>query len=154
MPPEIDIIWPNIQSMQALKSGSQDLTLSEEVEPLGLIVKTKLQSFWWFLGDHTLSFSVVGENDKNVDHFTYLSSDIHNGISGESEVLKGCVWAGAVMNSLGKCTWVLSISEQEDKGFFRPLVLPVLLYSCELGQCLVPWEAAWIPLVPGCFVGL
>ena len=74
-----------------------------------------------------------GENLEVTQTFTYLGSVIHSFTSWELEVIRRLGRAWSAMNSLDEGVWRSRyLCKRTKVRVFRSLVLPVLLYSCEI----------------------
>ena len=108
--------------------------LHTELESLGLrisLVKTNIQIFNSNLDIAITSVSVPSNNVDCVHRFTNLGSDISDSGSCGLEVNRRIGRACGVMDSLDKDVWRSRYLYGGKKiRFFRPLLLPALLYGC------------------------
>ncbi len=110
--------------------------LHEKVKPLGLEVswtKTKVQAFGGLLDDTVQPVHACGEDIEVLESFTYLGSVVHNNGRSDQEVIRRIDLAYGVMDSLNTSIWRCRYLCRRTKlHIFKTLVLPVLLYGCEL----------------------
>ena len=110
--------------------------LNGESEPLGLLVswvKTKIQAFNDIFDAAVLSVPICGEDVKVTERFTYLGSDIYVFAGCEPEVNGRLGRAWTLMDSPDLGVWCCRYLCRRTKvRVFRSVVLPVLLYRCEI----------------------
>ncbi|KAK6759752.1 hypothetical protein RB195_021363 [Necator americanus] len=85
----------------------------------------------WISSRPRTGIRVDGQPIELVDEFCYLGCMLKNNDSYERDVQQKCAEVTSAFNSLSKCLWSISITNEVKLRVYRSAVRPIMMYRSE-----------------------